>query len=164
MYRSSVAAKDGSFTMIFDGTKGTTGGPSWKNPMMPDEIERIRARASLFPAADLKARFPVLAVRGKETVGGKAAWTVVARDAAGRRATFWFDAESGLLLRSELRQSTALGDIPEETEYSNYRPVDGVVVPFVIRHTAPDRTDSVTATELLQNVSLDDSLFAVTAP
>ncbi len=159
-YRSSVSLKDGAFTIVFDGKAGTTGGPTWNNPMEPSEIERIRWRADLFPAADLKSRFPTLAVRGRESVGGRDAWILQARDADGKKATFWFDAEDGLLLRTLRFQRTALGDTPEQADYSDYRDVDGVKVPFTIRHTAPDRTDTIAATELKQNVEIDEKAFA----
>lgn len=163
-YRSSVKVKEGAFTIAFNGTSGTTGGPTWNNPMQPDEVERIRSRAWLFPAADLKERFPVLAVRGSEKVDGRDAWLVSARADDGRRMSFWFDAESGLLLRTLQRQRTPLGDIPEQADYSDYREIDGVKVPYTIRHTAPDRGDTVAATEIKQNVTIAESLFAAPAP
>lgn len=158
-YRSSVTVKDGAFTLVFDGKTGTSGGPSWNNPMQPDEIERIRARARLFPGAGLRERFDALAVRGREKIDGRDAWLVAARAADGARMSLWFDAESGLLLRTLQRQRTVLGDIPEQTDYSDYREVDGVKVPFTIRHTAPDRSDTVKATRIGQNVELPKSTF-----
>jgi hypothetical protein len=163
-YRSSVQVKEGAFTLAFDGKTGTSGGPSWNNPMPPDEVERIRARALLFPAADLKERFPALAVRGSEKIDGRDAWLVTGRAADGTRMNFWFDAQTGLLVRSLQRQRTALGDIPEQADFSDYRDVDGVKVPFTIRHTAPDRGDTVAAASVRQNVELSPSLFEAPAP
>ncbi|HET7453618.1 MAG TPA: hypothetical protein VFL12_12800, partial [Thermoanaerobaculia bacterium] len=69
------------------------------------------------------------------------------------------DAGSGLLLRTLHRQHTAFGDIPEQADFGDYREVDGVKVPFTIRHTAPDRSDTIRATEVRQNVALPDSTF-----
>ena len=160
-YRSSVTVDQGAFTMVFDGKAGTTGGPSWNNPMMPDEADRIHDRARLFPAADVKSIFPALAVRGKDTIDGRDAWMLVGRNPTpgGTRETYWFDTQNGLLLRTLRRQPTPLGDNPEQTDYSDYRDVDGVKVPFVVKHTAPDRTDTITATEIKQNVELPDSTF-----
>ena len=89
---------------------------------------------------------------------------VMGRDAAGGRETLWFDAESGLLLRTLHRQPTALGDIPERADYSDYREIDGVKVPFTVAHTAPDRSDTIRAEELKQNVDMADSAFAPAAP
>jgi hypothetical protein len=163
-YRSSVKVKEGSFTIVFDGKTGTSGGPSWNNPMQPDEVERIRSRARLFPAADLKERFPALAVRGSEKIDGRDAWLVTARAADGARMSFWFDAENGLLLRTLQRQRTALGDIPERADYSDYRDVGGVQVPFTIRHEAPDRGDTVAAASIRQNIEIPDSTFTAPEP
>jgi hypothetical protein len=120
-YRSSVKVNEGSFTIVFNGKSGTSGGPSWNNPMQPDEVERIRTRARLFPAVGLRERFPALAVRGSEKVDGRDAWLVTARADDGARMSFWFDAENGLLLRTLQRQHTTLGDIPEQADYSDYR-------------------------------------------
>ena len=163
-YRSSVTLEKGAFTIAYDGTKGWSSAGQGIRPMPPDEADRIRARARLFPASDLKSRFPALAVRGKEPIDGRDAWIVMARDAAGGRETFWFDAENGRLLRTLHRQHTALGDIPEQADYSDYRKVDGVEVPFTIRHTAPDRTDTIKAEEVTQNVAVDDGLFSAREP
>jgi len=163
-YRSSVKTEEGPFTLVFDGKAGTSGGPTWNNPMPPEEMERIRWRAALFPAEELKSRFPALAVRGKEPVDGRDAWIVMGRDSAGGRATFWFDADSGLLVRTRNRQHTALGDIPEQADYSDFREVDGVKVPFTIRHTAPDRSDTVRAEDVKQNVAVPPATFAPGTP
>jgi hypothetical protein len=159
-YRSEVQVEQGAFTIVFDGKSGTSGGPTWNNPMPPDERERIGWRATLFPAADLKSRYPALAVRGRESVDGRGAWIVMGRDEAGARATFWFDVETGLLVRTLHRQHTAFGDIPEQADYSDYRDVDGTKVPFTIRHTAPDRSDTIRAETVKQNVPLDDEIFS----
>jgi len=163
-YRSSVAVEDGPFTIVFDGNAGSSGGPGWQNPMQPDEIDRIRARALLFPAAGLKERFPALAVSRRESVDGRDAWLVAARDASGRRSSFWFDAENGLLVKTIRSERTPFGDIPEEADYADYREIDGVKVPFTIRHAAPDREDTVAAAELKQNLAVEDSLFAPALP
>jgi len=162
-YRSEVKVDQGAFTIVFDGKSGTSGGPTWNNPMPPDEKVRIGWRATLFPAADLKSRYPALAVRGKEAIDGRDAWIVMGRDAEGGRETLWFDVQTGLLVRTLHRQHTPFGDIPEQTDYSDYRDVGGVKVPYTIRHTAPDRGDTIRAEEVKQNVDIPDSVFAPAA-
>ena len=127
--------------------------------MQPDEVDRIRSRARLFPAEGLKERFTALAVRRRENIDGRDAWLVEARDASGRRSSFWFDADNGLLLKTIRSERTPFGDIPEEADYADYREIDGVKVPFTIRHAAPDREDTVAAAELKQNLAVEDSLF-----
>ena len=41
-----------------------------------------------------------------------------------------FDRESGLLLRRSITTATPLGPLPEQIDYSDYRDVNGVKVPF----------------------------------
>jgi len=163
-YRSSTAQPEGELTTIFDGEKGWMIGPSWKNPLQPDEIERIRSSERLFPLANLKARYRAVALFGREDVDGRSAFVVRARTEDGREERFFLDAVSGLLLRALRFQRTPLGDIPEQTDYSDYREIDGVKLPFTIRHVVPDREDTVTVTEIAQNGDVSPSLFSPPVP
>jgi photosynthetic reaction center cytochrome c subunit len=158
-YRTSTSLPEGTLTTVFDGEKGWEIGPSWKNPLEPDEIERIRSEERLFPAANLKARFSAVALFGREDVGGRSAFVVRARDREGREERFYLDARDGLLLRTQRLERTPLGDIPEQTDYSDYREVDGVKVPFSIRHAFPGREDTLNATEVAQNGEISAALF-----
>jgi hypothetical protein len=45
-----------------------------------------------------------------------------------------FDKQSGLLLRRSVSTATALGPLPEQIDYSDYRDVSGVKVPFSVRY------------------------------
>jgi len=48
----------------------------------------------------------------------------------GRPRLFYFDTDTGLLLRTEEHDAT--GKITDAVEYTDYREVDGVKVPFII--------------------------------
>ena len=52
--------------------------------------------------------------------------------------------------------------IPEQFDFEDYRDVDGVKLPFIIRRSAIDTYDSWTRTfaEIKRNVAVDDALFA----
>jgi hypothetical protein len=73
----------------------------------------------------------------------------------------YFDPATGLLNRVEYMTSTILGDMPEVYDYSDYRPVNGVMVPFkVTQHTTEgsvvrqfDRADA--------NPAIDSTMFEV---
>jgi hypothetical protein len=76
---------------------------------------------------------------------------------------FYFD-ESGLLVRLVRWSKVAVGTIPTQIDYSDYREVAGVKVPF---RTIVTWTDGQTTTELSQvrpNVSIDAARFARPAP
>lgn len=46
---------------------------------------------------------------------------------------FYFDTQTGLLIRSQILKDTLIGWIREQTDYEDYKDVDGVKVPFTIR-------------------------------
>jgi hypothetical protein len=99
-------------------------------------------------------------VLGRETVGGREAYVVEATPAGGGSPEkLYFDAQTGLLVRKYSEAKTALGRFPTQTDYEDYREVDGVRLPFTIRWAIPGRVWGRKIAEVTQNVPLDDALF-----
>ena len=67
---------------------------------------------------------------------GKPAWKVEMTPKEGKPETFFFDRDSGLLVRISAVLSTALGDIATEATMSDFRPVDGILTPFAMTEKA----------------------------
>ena len=62
-------------------------------------------------------------------------WTIttstsVQGSAPGILATFYFDKQTGLLTRMIRYANSAVGRVPTQIDYSDYRPVAGVMMPF----------------------------------
>ncbi len=74
----------------------------------------------------------------------------------GQPHLFYFDASTGLLLRTEERN--AANEVTSATEYDDYREVDGVKVPFLIHHV-DDAHFIIKLAEVKQNVVIDDTVF-----
>jgi hypothetical protein len=98
---------------------------------------------------------------GVEKIDGREMWVVV-RSTPEKTSRYYFDAETGLLRRRVAINHAALLPIPEQVDFEDYRDVDGVKLPFIIRKSAIDTYDSWTRTfaELKRNVAVDDALFA----
>jgi len=73
---------------------------------------------------------------GSEDVNGKPAWKVEMTPKEGKPETLYFDKESGLLVRSTQTVTMAMGEIPVESEVSDYRVVDGIKTPFTMTQKA----------------------------
>lgn len=75
---------------------------------------------------------------------------------------YYFDAQTGLLVRKNTIESTVLVPLPDQTDFLDYRDVDGVKVPFTIRYSGIDTFNSWTRsfTEIKRNVTLEDWVFA----
>lgn len=73
----------------------------------------------------------------KDKVGDRDAYIVQSTTPSGRQR-LWFDAQNGLLLRRVTYMATPVGDVPMQTDYSDYRDVDGMKLPFVVRVDSVD--------------------------
>jgi hypothetical protein len=81
----------------------------------------------------------------KEKVGDRDAWVVQRGNPHEVYRRFYFDTESGLLLRSVLyTPRPMIGTIPQQTDYEDYRDVGGTKFPFRIRVSMVDPWTSTT--------------------
>ena len=98
---------------------------------------------------------------GIEKIDGRDMWLVV-RSTPETTLKYYFDAETGLLRRKIAINHHAVLPTPEQLDFEDYRDVDGVKLPFIIRRSAIDTYDSWTRTfvDIKRNVAVDDALFA----
>ena len=71
----------------------------------------------------------------------------------------YFDTRTGLLLRRYAESATVLGMFPLQTDYEDYREVDGIKQPFLIRWSMPGRSWGRKISEVKQNVTIDEAQF-----
>ena len=75
----------------------------------------------------------------------------------------YFD-EAGLLIRSVRWSSTPVGTVPTQTEYSDYREVAGVKIPFRMVVTWTNGQNTIELKDVRPNVAIDAARFARPAP
>ena len=76
---------------------------------------------------------------------------------------FYFD-QSGLLVRLVRLADTAIGRVPTQIDYGDYREVSGVKLPFRWTATWTDGQSTTQLTEVQANVSIDAAKFGRPAP
>jgi hypothetical protein len=163
-YLSSVTIREGVQRMFgFDGKTGWMSTPRGTRPMPPEDAENLRAEAALFPVQHLRDLKNVSHVREIDTANGARAYVVAAQVNGSTVEKYFIDTASGLLLRKVITTDTPIGIVPEQTDYSDYRAVDGVMVPFTVTKAAVDPRDGSVfrAASVEQNVSLDPKTFAM---
>ncbi len=79
-------------------------------------------------------------------------------------ATLYFDSESGLLVRLVRYANSPVGRIPTQYDYSDYRDVAGVKMPFRWTLTWLDGRENVELSEVQPNAAIDAAKFAKPAP
>jgi hypothetical protein len=131
----------------------------------PDELSRARRAALRY--RPIKLDRPATArIAGIERVGSRDAY-VAASDIDGRTKTMWFfDVASGLLLRERTTTETELVPLQQQIDYDDYRRVDGVMLPFVMRFAdgSPFSTWVRVFTSIRHDVEVDDATFEIPAP
>jgi photosynthetic reaction center cytochrome c subunit len=71
-----------------------------------------------------------------------------------------FDRQNGLLLRRTILTRTAFGNLLEQVDYSDYRDVSGVKVPFQVRYATWNEVLTEKFTDVTLNAPIDDAQFA----
>ncbi len=78
--------------------------------------------------------------------------------------TLYFDPETGLLLRMRRYAAGAVGRTPTQYDYSDYRDVNGVKLPFKWTEMWLDGRESVELSSVQTNVAIDAARFNKPAP
>ncbi len=117
------------------------------------------------PALDLKQSYKGFHDVSKTKVETHDAYLVLADTADGSGTDqLYFDAASGLLLRSVQSTPTFFGDVLTQFDYGDYRAAGGVKVPFEVRMAMPDGATVFRYTAIQFNVAVDESKFSKPAP
>jgi hypothetical protein len=163
-YLSTIMMKDrGELSHGYNGTMGWMSSPRGSRELPPEQTEELKQEAQLFPLAHLRELSAKLHVRFKDTVNGSMAYILSARVDEHTAERYYIDSASGLLVRSVVMTETMIANIPEQVDYSDYRDVNGVKVPFAIQSAAIDPHDGSIHrfSSIEQNVSVDEKKFTM---
>jgi outer membrane lipoprotein-sorting protein len=147
----------------FDGTNGVSQNST--NPdadLTPNQLDNMRN--NVFPTSLLtyKALGYKMELLPKEQVNGKDAFVIRATPKAGSVTKLYFDAVSYMLVKSvaTINMSAAGGDVEQTSEQSDFRKVDGIMLPFLVVRSDPSQTATIKFTKIEHNVALDDKIFS----
>jgi hypothetical protein len=124
-----------------------------------NELTTLKNEATFNRELKLKELYPKMEVKGKEKVGSREAWVVLATPASGKPDKFYFDAETGLLIRVDGERESSQGKLDVESHLDDYRAVDGVRMPHAIRQVSQMGEVIMKITEVKTNGPVDESRF-----
>jgi hypothetical protein len=168
-----VHTRLGDNTMTYDGRQAWLAAVDQPVPLLAltgGELEAARVDAELSLPLRIKetfskwrAGFPDVDVSGHalQVVEG-----TTAGESGGSESgvKLYFDKESGLLVRQVRFTNTPVGLIPTHIEYSDYRSVAGVKMPFRWVTTWTDGQSTTQLTDVQPNSRVDAKMFAKPAP
>ena len=98
------------------------------------------------------------------TVNDKPVQVIEGTTPGGSAIKLYFDKETGLLVRQVRYNNTIIGLTPAHVEYSDYRAVNGVKVPFHWTTTWVDGQSTTDLSSVQANVPIDAAKFTKPAP
>jgi hypothetical protein len=148
------------------GEQGFNGNTGWQKDgrgvadLRPDQLADLKAEYLFFRDLKLKEQYTRTNLR-KDKLDGRDVYVITGVRADKKRDRLFFDAETGLLLRRMGYVETPLGMVPDQTDYEDYRDVDGVKVPFTVKIAVVGGFSTATRkfTEIKFNAPVDDSRF-----
>jgi photosynthetic reaction center cytochrome c subunit len=157
----------GDKTMTFDGRAGWLASAVTPVPVMEltgGELEGAKLEAELSIPGRVKQALGQWRTNLPSSIAGRDVNVLQGTGAAGNHSTLYFDVESGLLTRVVRYANSAMGRVPTQVDFEDYREVAGVKIPFRWSFAWVSGRDVVELTEVLPNVAIDAARFAKPAP
>ena len=161
MRRVAVRYPNGESIEIENGESGWSLVPGRPlHTMSAAEVRAASIDVDPFFLSRLTNAFPEVKVRSDKEINGKGAAVVRLANPDGTHVRLYFDKESGMLLRLIRYVDTPLGRNPTQIDYSDYRDVSGIKLPFRWIVAQPQGHFTVQMSSIELNPPLDDSRFA----
>jgi hypothetical protein len=163
-----VHGVSGVSTNTYDGHVAWMAGPQIAGPNLQvpvlslsgQELEGAKVDAEFLFPGKAKAAVTQWKVGTPTEIDDDEVQVVQGTSAGGVLATLYFNAETHLLQRSVRYTNSPVGRIPTRVDYSDYRDVAGVKIPFKWTVTWLDGKQSFEMTEIQPNTLTNDALDA----
>lgn len=170
--RMEISMQGQKITQGFDGKTAWTMNPAMGSaPQIasPEESKAAIANADAdgSPLADYRSKGNNVQLLGKKDVNGTVAYELQVTLRSGATSMLFLDEKTYLPLKTAItrQQPGQPQPLTVETYSSDYRPVNGVMMPYVTETRVGGRTMARTVMEKIEaNVVTDDSIFAAPAP
>ena len=148
--------------------EGTDGSVVWeRSALKGPRVKTGEERAVSLRAANIhhdsrwRDFFQKAECTGVEPIDGHICYRVVLTPKDGQPETRYYDKKSFLLVRTNMIMKSEMGEIPAESMVSDYRTVDGVLVPFLVKQKVLGQEFTVTVQSVKTNVEIPKGRFNV---
>jgi photosynthetic reaction center cytochrome c subunit len=155
----------GDNTTVFSGAAGWVSAPFKPVEVMElhgAELDSARADAELMFPGNVKGALTNMR-SSTDFINDRSVLAVQGNKGAAL-VTLYFDEETGLLTRAVRSTPSPVGRLPVQMDYSDFRDVAGVKIPFKWRMTWLDGRSNFELTEVQPNVTIDAARFGRPGP
>jgi photosynthetic reaction center cytochrome c subunit len=157
-----VHQKEGEMARTYNGREGWVVLPLTVvkgYPLTDGALEGAKLVAEMAFPGGIKQYLTNWKVSYPATVDGKDVYVVQGTGPSNLLATYYFDKQSGLLNRLVYYADSAMGRVPTQIDYSDYRPVAGVKIPFKWTYGWVSGQEQYAFTDAQANAAIPDSAF-----
>jgi photosynthetic reaction center cytochrome c subunit len=164
--RSTVVhTLSGTSTTTFDGGEGWIAAPETEKPVpllaiTGQDLDGMKLEAELLFPSGIKQALTKWRVGARITIDDREVQPVQGATASGGTVTLCFDAQSGLLVRLVRFSESPVGRLVSQIDYSDYRDVSGVKMPFRWTVSWLDGRSVFELNEVRPNAAIDAATFA----
>jgi predicted Zn-dependent peptidase len=151
----SIAGMGTIMKQKFDGTTGYAEQQGMKQPMSEEDVAEQASQKGLFPEAHYTA--DEIELMSLSDLDGSDVYKIKVKGVS--ESFRYYDANSGLLLREEATEEAQGQSVTTITVHSDYRAVDGVMIPFGRKITAGPQVFGFNASEVVVNSGVTEADF-----
>jgi hypothetical protein len=158
-----IHTQNGDSTTAYDGRGGWIAAPLRPIPVLEisgSALEGMKLEAELAFPGRIKEILGKWRVGFPATINDREVQVVQGTAPGGSLATLYFDSESGLLVRLVRYSDSVVGRAPTQIDYSDYRDVAGMKMPFRFTVGWLDGKEDFELTEIQPNVPIEAAKFA----
>jgi hypothetical protein len=168
----TVRATNGTAAWVIGGggRGGGGGAPDAPRDLTGFQLQQGLRLADFTLPLHLKERYTSLLVnKAYETIDGKQAVVITGIPYPNVTEQLAFDRETGLLLQRRVATGSGgtgfnIMNLGEQIDYSDYRDVGGIKVPYTVRHATWNQVTTGKFTDVKINAPVADEVFAKPAP
>jgi hypothetical protein len=150
----------GAIVQVYNGNEGFAADPtSGVRQLTGEELVATQIQSIFYKDLWYKEIYKKIEIGGKEKVGASEAVILIVTPPLGNPEKLYFDLTSGLLVREDAERESPQGKMQTATVYDDYRIIDSVNIPFVIKTTTPAMAYVVRVNAIKHNEAIDDSVF-----
>lgn len=147
--------------ILYDGEKAFQKSVMGDEELTGDNFEMMSFEAGLHNILKLNELGVKIENKGLEKTGGKDAWKIEIKMKGGAVIRHFYDKETGLRIREERTVDSPQGKITQSTDLSDYREVNGVLYPHLMKQNAGGMNLELKITAIQINGGIPDSVFKV---
>jgi zinc protease len=159
---TSLGAGPMTVDQRFDGTTGyALDSMRGNHDITGGQLDAMKNGEFPNPFLSYKERGATVELSGKEKVGERDAYVLLFKPKSGASSRHFIDAESYLPIKLVQKLDLPeVGEVEQTTEFSDFRDVDGVKLPFKIKATSAVQNFTIAVTKVEHNKKIDESLFS----